>query len=160
MPADSQLVAAYDFSLSGHAALDRAIAIVKRDPWHVLHVVCVIDPRMAFPALPSEHVDVQYANRVIAAITALVSEELGDGAFYVHAPIGKKASREILNVAEHVSADMIVVGCKGLTGLERAMLGSTSEQIVREAGCTVEVAKTKRYQRVLAFERGETAHHV
>jgi nucleotide-binding universal stress UspA family protein len=157
---ECQVVVAYDFSVSGHAALDRALALAKREPWHVLHIVCVIDPRMAFPALPSERVDIEYANRVVAAISALVRGELGDSPFYVHAPLGKKASRAILAVAERVGADLIVIGCKGLTGLERAIVGSTAEQVVREAGCTVEVAKSKRYERVLAFDRGETANHI
>lgn len=148
MSEPSQVVVAYDFSHSGHAALDRAVAVARRAPWHVLHIVCVIDPRMAFPALPTEHVDVEYANRVVTAVTAAVGAELGEGPnveFYVHAPVSKKAAAEILKVAEDVGADLIIVGSKGLTGLERAMIGSTSERIVREAGCTVEVARPNRY---------------
>lgn len=144
-PAPSHVIVAYDLSHSGHAALERAIGIAKRAPWHVLHIVSVIDPRFGFPALPTEHVDTQYANRVVAAVTVEVATELGEqGQFFVHAPIAKKPAPAILKVAEEVGADLIVVGSKGLTGVERWMVGSTSEQIVREAGCTVEVARTKR----------------
>ena len=46
------------------------------------------------------------------------------------------------------SADLIIVGSRGVTGLERVLVGSTSERIVREAGCTVEVARPKRYAEV------------
>lgn len=144
-PAPSAVIVAYDLSRSGEAALERAIGIAKRAPWHVLHVVCVIDPRFGFPALPTEHVDTSYANRVVAAVTVKVATELGEqGQFFVHAPIAKKAAPEILRLATELGADLIVVGSKGLTGVERWMVGSTSERIVREAGCTVEVARTKR----------------
>ena len=145
-PAPSPVIVAYDLSHSGRAALDRAIGIVKRAPWHVLHIVSVIDPRFGFPALPTEHVDLQYANRVVAAVTEQVAAELNDrpGQFHVYAPIAKKAVPAILKVANQVGADLIVVGSKGLTGIERWMVGSTSERIVREAGCTVEVARQKR----------------
>ena len=148
----SQVVVAYDFSRSGRAALDRALAVATRAPWHVLHIACVIDPRFPFPALPTEHVDVEYANRVVAAISALVSNELGKSHtvnFYVHAPIAKKPAPKILELAEAIGADLIIVGCKGLTGVERMLVGSTSERIVREAGCTVEVARPNRYSHPL-----------
>lgn len=147
MSARSKVVVAFDFSGSGRAALDRALAIAKRAPWHELHIVCVIDPRMPFPALPTRHVDVEYENRVVAAITADVATELGERAgvsFYVHAPIAKKAAPEILKLASQIDADLIIVGSHGLTGVERWLIGSTAERIVREAGCTVEVARSKR----------------
>jgi len=144
----SHVVVAYDFSGSGRAALERAIGIVIRAPWHVLHVVCVLDPHFPFPALPKpDHVDVDYSNQVVAAITAELSAALGERAgasFYVHAPIGRKAAPKILEVAEQIGADLIIVGSNGLTGVERLLVGSTSERIVREAGCTVEVARPKR----------------
>ncbi len=144
----SQVVVAYDLSHSGRAALERAVGVAIRAPWHVLHVVCVIDPRLPFPALPAKHVDLEYANRVVAKVTEVVLGELGERRgvqFHVHAPIAKKVAPKILEVAESLGADLIIVGSKGLTGLERAMIGSTSERIVREAGCTVEVARLKRY---------------
>jgi nucleotide-binding universal stress UspA family protein len=148
MTGASHVVVAYDFSHSGHAALERAVAIAHRAPWHVLHVVCVVDPRFPFPALPTEHVDVEYANRVVAAVTQEVASELIQGhgvQFHVHVPVAKKPAPAILEVAAQIGADLIIVGSKGLTGLERAMIGSTSERIVREAGWTVEVARPKRY---------------
>ncbi|NVB77030.1 MAG: universal stress protein [Kofleriaceae bacterium] len=152
-----QVVVGFDFSHSSHAALERAIALATRAPWHVLHVVAAIDPRMAFPAVPASHVDAAYAERVEAAIHALVDQELDDQLvrdrvrYSVHARIGKPV-KEILGVASDVGADLILVGTKGLTGLERAMVGSTAERIVREAGCTVEVVRPKTYAYVPLLE--------
>jgi nucleotide-binding universal stress UspA family protein len=149
----SQVVVGFDFSHSGRAALDRAIAVATRAPWHVLHFVCVIDPHFAFPRLPAKHIDIDYASRVQDEVTGIVVQELEAKNvehrvhFFVHARIGKPA-REILGVAKDVGADLIIVGSKGVTGLERAVVGSVSEKVVREAGCTVEVARVKTYDYV------------
>lgn len=139
----SQVVVGFDFSHSAHAALSRAIKLAARAPWHVLHIVSVIDPHWAFPAVPAQHIDATYPARVREAIVALVHTEAGQPiSFTVHARIGKPV-KEILAVAETVDADLIIVGSRGVTGVERAMLGSISERIAREAHCTVEIAREK-----------------
>lgn len=147
----SPVVVGYDFSHSGRAALHRAVTLAGRAPFHVLHIVCVVDPKEAIPSIPSYNgVDYMYAARVQEALAAEVQQELdqadvrGSVHFFVHARIGKAAD-EILNLAREVGADLIIVGSKGMSGLERLILGSTSEQVVRDAGCTVEVARPKQY---------------
>lgn len=160
----SQVVVGFDFSHSGRAALERAIGVATRAPWHVLHFVCVLDPHFAFPSLPTKHIDIAYANRVQDEVTNIVSQELTTKGvtdrihFFVHARIGKPA-QEILGVAKDVGADLIIVGSKGLTGIERAVLGSVSERVVREAGCTVEVARAKTYANVPLLEIVEVEGH-
>jgi nucleotide-binding universal stress UspA family protein len=151
----SPVVVGYDFSQSGRAALHRAVTLAGRAPFHVLHVVCVVDPREAIPALPSYNgVDYMYAARVQEALAAETQHELdradvhGSVHFFVHARIGKPAP-EILALAEEIGADLIIVGSKRLTPLERLILGSTSEHVMREAGCTVEIARGKRYPDVV-----------
>lgn len=160
----SQVVVGFDFSHSGRAALDRAIGVATRAPWHVLHFVCVIDPHFAFPALPAKHIDLAYANRVQEELTAIVEQELKAKPtttpihFFVHARIGKPAA-EILGCARDVGADLIIVGSKGLTGIERAVLGSVSEKVAREAGCSVEIARAKTYEYVPLLEVTEAKDH-
>jgi nucleotide-binding universal stress UspA family protein len=162
----SQVVVGFDFSHSGRAALDRAIALATRAPWHVLHFVCVIDPHFAFPALPAKKIDLQYAALVQDEVTAIVVQELDAKRiadrvhFFVHARIGKPAA-EILDAAQDVGADLIIVGSKGLTGIERMVLGSVSEKVAREAGCTVEVARPKSYNYVPLMEVSDAPdeHH-
>ena len=113
------------------------------------------DPREAVPALPSYNgVDYMYAARVQEALAAETQHELdradvhGSVHFFVHARIGKPAP-EILALAEEVGADFIIVGSrvdgKRLPVLDRLILGSTSEHVMREAGCPVEIARPKRY---------------
>lgn len=49
---------------------------------------------------------------------------------------GEPAER-ILQVAEEIHADLIVMGTHGRTGLSRLLMGSVAEQVVRQAPCPV-----------------------
>lgn len=53
-------------------------------------------------------------------------------------------AEEILNFAEKKDIDMIVVGSLGKTDIERFLLGSVSENIVRGAKVPVLVVRAKR----------------
>ncbi len=48
---------------------------------------------------------------------------------------------EILRVAKESACDMIVLGTHGRTGLERLLMGSVAEQVVRKAPCPVLTVK-------------------
>jgi nucleotide-binding universal stress UspA family protein len=161
---NSQVVVGYDFSNSGRAALYRALALATRAPFHVLHFACIIDPHHAVPGFPTHHIDIDYATKIQGELSSLIEQELkarkvtGRVHFFVHARIGK-AVEEILSVARDVGADLIIVGSKGLTGVERLVLGSVSEHVVREAHCTVEVARPKGYEYVPLTEMFEVPEH-
>ncbi len=45
--------------------------------------------------------------------------------------------REIIKEAEQEEADLIIIGTHGRTGLERFLLGSVAEKVVRLATCSV-----------------------
>ncbi len=51
--------------------------------------------------------------------------------------------REILNVAQEISADLIVLGTHGRTGLPHVLLGSVAERVVRKASCPVFTVRPK-----------------
>ena len=162
----SPVVVGFDFSHSGSAALHRAVTLAARAPFHVLHVVCAIDPRSAIPSIPAySGVDYMYAARVQEALTVEIQSELDKADvrarvhFFVHARIGKPA-QEILDLARSVGADLIIVGSNGITGIERMLLGSVSERVVREAGCTVEVARPKQYSEVELMTIEEVEPHL
>jgi nucleotide-binding universal stress UspA family protein len=162
--AKNQVVVGFDFSHSAEAALYRALALAARAPFHVLHIACIIDPHHGLAAIPAKHVDADYAARVHDDLHAVIEQELRMHGthervhYFIHARIGKPVD-EILGVAEDVGADLIIVGSKGLTGLERLMLGSVAEQIVRQAKCTVEVARPKGYEFVPLLDIVEVEAH-
>ncbi|MFA4956472.1 MAG: universal stress protein [Candidatus Methanoperedens sp.] len=50
-------------------------------------------------------------------------------------------SETILNVAKSLKVQTIVVGSEGKKGIKRVLLGSVAENVVRNAQCTVLVAR-------------------
>ena len=161
------VVVGYDFSPTGASVLARAVALVSRAPSHVLHFVTAINPHAGIPALPHKGpVDHRYADQVRDLMSEEVQKAFGSTPipeeihFFVHARIGKPAE-EILGLAEDVGADMIMVGTHGYTGVQRLLMGSTAEQVVRTAGCPVIVARAKRYPDVELPKVTEVAgnHH-
>ena len=48
----------------------------------------------------------------------------------------------ILDVAEEIEADLIVVGNKGMTGAKRFLLGSVPNKISHHAPCGVYIVRT------------------
>ncbi|MBW4542402.1 MAG: universal stress protein [Myxacorys chilensis ATA2-1-KO14] len=51
---------------------------------------------------------------------------------------------EILRLANIYRVDLIIIGSRGLTGMQRIVLGSVSSQIVADAPCSVWVVKGMR----------------
>jgi nucleotide-binding universal stress UspA family protein len=49
---------------------------------------------------------------------------------------------QIIDMANEWHADMIVLGSHGWTGLNRFLMGSVSEGVVRHAHCSVEIVRT------------------
>ena len=50
-------------------------------------------------------------------------------------------AKEIVEFAEKKKADLIVMGTTGKTGLERILLGSVAERVIKNAHCPVLVVK-------------------
>jgi nucleotide-binding universal stress UspA family protein len=161
----SQVVVGFDFTHSARAAMYRAITVANRAPFHVLHFVCAIEPHGQIPRIPHHgRVDLAYVERVQQALLDEIAAELKVAAiadrvhFFVHVRIGH-AAEEILDLAREVGADLIIVGSNGLTGVERIVLGSVAEHVVREARCTVEVARPKTYEHVDLLKVVDADHH-
>ena len=57
-------------------------------------------------------------------------------------PIQADPADAILNVAEEVKADLIVVGNKGMTGARRYLLGSVPNNVSHHAPCSVIIVRT------------------
>jgi nucleotide-binding universal stress UspA family protein len=148
-----QVVVAYDFSPSSEQALARAIEVAARAPQHVLHIVTALDhvsygDAEATQKLIIANVTKAFAGRPTAA----------DVQFFVHARIGRPAE-EILRLAGEVGADLIFIGSHGMTGVERMLLGSVSQHVVREAKCPVLVARPKTYADIDLMHVFRYDHH-
>jgi len=157
-----QVVVAYDFSPSAEQALGRALDVAVRAPQHVLHILVALEPSVALG--PFHHITYDDAAKVDVLAVAHVTEALqhrptrADIHFFVHTRIGRPAE-EILDLAREVGADLIFVGSHGKTGLERVLLGSVSERVVREARCPVMIARPKTYAEVALLDVVANEHH-
>jgi nucleotide-binding universal stress UspA family protein len=130
----------------------------------VLHVIATLDERAGalrgISYRDADHVQQLVRERVAAAFTG--RSTASEVQFFVHARIGRPAE-EILALARDVGADLIFIGSHGKVGLERLLLGSTCERVVREAHCPVMVARAKTYPDVqllpvMPYEHERHAH--
>ena len=158
-----QVVVAFDFTPSAEAALERAVDVAARAPEHVLHVITAVasggtvkvdEDQDILYETPADHIHQLVTARIAAAFATRATAE--DTKFFVHARVGRPA-REILSLAKEVGADLIFIGSEGRVGVGRLLLGSVSEQVVREAHCPVMVVRPKTYEdvelsKIVAYE--------
>jgi hypothetical protein len=52
-------------------------------------------------------------------------------------------AEEVVDLAEELEVDLIVVGTRGRSAIDRALMGSVSDSIVRHARCPVVVARSQ-----------------
>ena len=90
--------------------------------------------------------DVQYEvgprEDVILVLDAAAAEAKEAGIEVQTHPVEGDPADAILNVAEEVKADLIVVGNKGMTGARRYLLGSVPNNVSHHAPCSVIIVRT------------------
>jgi nucleotide-binding universal stress UspA family protein len=75
-------------------------------------------------------------------LVARAARQLLDAGFSTSTVVQEGPPRRvILECAAAWRADLIVVGSRGKNGLDRLLLGSTSEHIARHATCSVEIVR-------------------
>ncbi|MCX6926594.1 MAG: universal stress protein [Verrucomicrobia bacterium] len=52
----------------------------------------------------------------------------------------------IVDTAKELGIDLIIISTHGHNGLERVLLGSTAEKVVRHAGCPVLVVRENEHE--------------
>ena len=130
-----------DFSPSALQALGFALDLARQADGRVtlLHVVEWLaedEPRASVPFSVPEfrrHVveDAQERLRNLVAEESRTWVEIDDVFVF------GRAHREILRAAETKPADLIVMGAQGRGGIDLALFGSTTQQVVRGARCPV-----------------------
>ncbi len=90
--------------------------------------------------------DVQYEigprEDVNLILDAAAAEAKKEGIEVQTHPVEADPADAILNVAEEVKADLIVVGNKGMTGARRYLLGSVPNNVSHHAPCSVIIVRT------------------
>ena len=145
-PLPTVYVVAIDETPSAVMVLDMACglggALAGTAELHIVHVVAApaatVDLVMA-PAVPQalEANGIQILEKAKEHATSRFR-----GPIAAHLLVGTPW-REITQLASNLSADLVLVGTAGRTGLVRVLLGSVAEQVVRHAGCPVLVLRPK-----------------
>jgi nucleotide-binding universal stress UspA family protein len=142
-PIDRVLVPV-DLSEQSTLVVDHAAALASAygAPIDLLHVV----EEAAFPTVygmdplsPSQP-DVQERAREALEALAAETEDLAEP-INTHVLAGY-AARDIVDFAEEYTSDLIVMATHGRTGLQRFLIGSVAEKVVRSAPCPVFTVKS------------------
>jgi len=140
------IVVGTDGSTDAHTALDATIDVVADDG--VVHVVAAFDPPTDsqlgrfIAALPAdvrrEHDPTEHAQRVLGEAAARLRAA---GVRSIEHLVDDEPASAILDSADSVDADLIVVGCRGLSDRERFRRGSVSDRVVAQARRSVLVVQ-------------------
>lgn len=82
-------------------------------------------------------------------------EEAGGTVARAHRRMGGRPDEKIVRLAEELDAGLVVVGSRGLGGVRRALMGSVSDAVVRNAPCPVLVVRGEAGERRREEEIGE-----
>jgi len=136
-----QILCPIDFSEPSRRALDYAVALAGRfgSTITAFHV-CPLAPATAYAPGPLLPVTVPTPDELQALLTSMqrfVGEDTGARAS-IRYEIGEGgAATEILERAQAIPSDLIVMGTHGRSGVDRLLLGSVTERVVRKAKCPV-----------------------
>lgn len=139
------VLVATDFSPVAAAALRYGLALARNfgARLHVLHVVDDLTARLAYADASMagfSPVEMQREMEQAAgkALQALLSEEDRRN---VQATtvlrVNHNAAKEITDYAKDASIDLVVVGATGRGALDRMLMGSVAEKVIRRAPCPV-----------------------
>ena len=143
------ILVATDFSNDADAAVETAIELTKAfgaklELFHAYHVeIPPIYAGFGGDFTRPEDILGPIREGAEATMNRLVEEVAAKGVPVQGRIAMDHASRAILEEAERVLADLIVIGTRGLTGLEHLVLGSTAERVLRLAHCPVMTVKAK-----------------
>lgn len=137
-----------DFSEFSAAALayGRELARLHNAELDLLHVL----EEPAFPAFYKMGEEALYGEastlekRCHEALQSLIEEAEGEPpkeGLGVHVQRGKPAD-EIIEFAQEHDVDLIVISSHGLSAVERVLIGSTAEHVIRRAPCPLFVLKS------------------
>ena len=140
-----RVLVAVDFSEDSKVALDYAGTLAGR-LGASLSIVHVVEPDLSLVGAESTPGSGKSSDSERLAEAKLDLSSLGErmlGACRVVETSVRSgiAFFEIAEAAKALSADFIVIGAHGLAGLNRMLLGSTVEKVVRHAPCPVLVVR-------------------
>ncbi len=144
----TSILVAVDFSEASKNALayGRNLARAFGSRLHVLHVADVISTSAAqfYPEGPGEPEAKATELATHQLRTYVDGEGAGDARIAVR--VAPDPAIEIVDYANDVHADLVVLGTHGRTGVSRFIMGSVAEHVVRTASCPVLVVRQSEHE--------------
>ncbi|MDP8926138.1 MAG: universal stress protein [Actinomycetota bacterium] len=145
----TKILLATDGSEEAELALRTAVDLAEKtdSELHVVHVGRLLGhaggAAIARGPLPGgqDALD-REARRLLEAQVEKI-EAAGGGVARAHLGSSERRDAEIVSLAEEISAGLIAMGSRGLGGMQRLLLRSVSDSVVRHAHCPVLVAREK-----------------
>lgn len=135
-----KILVASDFSIDSELALQLALSFAQeyQAELHLLHALPVTLAQAVLDLPPEMESDFQRAAR-------LLKQSVPDEAYLwcnvFHAVKSGQPYREILSYAEENEIDLICIGAHGAGFAMRALFGSNTDRVLRQAPCPVLVAR-------------------
>ncbi|MCL4839414.1 MAG: universal stress protein [Thermoanaerobaculia bacterium] len=131
-------VAGTDFSPAAATAQRWAehLARARGAELHLVHALRIYGPPTDFLVSPPDYTE-ELQSRAVARLDEAVDRARAGGADARAAFRLGDPHRALLEAAEELGADLLVVGTRGSSGLEHFLLGSTAERVIERAGCPV-----------------------
>lgn len=128
------ILLATDFSENAEAALERAVAIALHHGARLslVHSMVPLASPAGFVPAPEAtlHTYREAAQERLSALQRRLSERLAE--VDAHLVFGTP-HRAILEAADRLGPDLVVLGTRGLSGLSHLLLGSTAERVIQHA---------------------------
>jgi nucleotide-binding universal stress UspA family protein len=145
-----------DFSPTSLRALDVAVPLAQENDAR-LFLLNVVEPSV-YPAWMEGEVLVGSEETLASSARQempRLAQRLVPPPLQVTSLVGHgRAAGVIVETAERNHIDLIVLSTHGHTGLDRLLLGSTAEHVVRQAKCPVFVVRQSRDRNQNAAEKG------
>ena len=139
-----RILVATDFAESAERALACAVQLARRHGAELVLVHVYMD-LPAYPEITAGQVEAIYEEQrawIEAALERRARAARGEGLLARAVLRTGPAASTIAETAKDEGADLLVVGTHGRSGLDRLILGSVAERVVRLASCPVLVVKS------------------
>ena len=139
-----RILVATDFAESAERALACAVQLARRHGTELVLVHVYMD-LPAYPEITAGQVVAIYEEQrawIEAALERRARAARGEGLLARAVLRTGPAASTIAETAKDEGADLLVVGTHGRSGLDRLILGSVAERVVRLASCPVLVVKS------------------
>lgn len=137
-----KILLAYDGSEHSRRAGDNAVHIAKCGGSDTkLEIVYVVDANKAKHDVLSNWNSLSIEEKRIELLTGVTKKATDEGVEYTIQILQGEAGPSIIKYANDNNFDLVIIGSRGLDGIQEFVLGSVSHKVARRANCPVLIVK-------------------